>query len=114
MHTCVCACTAQDPTLFSYTLVVPFGVVGAIVPWNFPLVLTCWKLGPALACGNTLVIKPSEKTPLTALALAELAADVGFPPGVRTCAFVLLRAGCVGWPMPGRHCTCQRRRQRAD
>ena len=58
------------------------GVVGAIVPWNFPLVLTCWKLGPALACGNTIVIKPSEKTPLSALFLADLAVKAGFPPGV--------------------------------
>lgn len=74
----------QDPSLFTYTVYVPMGVVGAIVPWNFPVVLTCWKLGPALACGNTVVIKPSEKTPLTALYLAELAQKAGFPPGVST------------------------------
>jgi len=76
--------THQDPSLFTYTIYVPMGVVGAIVPWNFPVVLTCWKLGPALACGNTIVIKPSEKTPLTALYLAELAQKAGFPPGVST------------------------------
>jgi len=58
------------------------GVVGAIVPWNFPLMFCSWKLGPALAAGNTTVMKPSEITPLTALRLAELMVDVGFPAGV--------------------------------
>jgi aldehyde dehydrogenase (NAD+) len=67
---------------FTYTLREPIGVVGAIVPWNFPLLLTTWKLGPALACGNTFVLKPAEQTPLTALRLGELAIDAGFPPGV--------------------------------
>src|SRR5258705_3694766 len=57
------------------------GVVGSIAPWNYPLLMTAWKLGPALAAGNTVVLKPSEWTPLTALKLAELAADI-FPPGV--------------------------------
>jgi aldehyde dehydrogenase (NAD+)/phenylacetaldehyde dehydrogenase len=56
--------------------------VAAIVPWNFPLLLTSWKVAPALACGNTVVIKPATQTPLTALALAEIASDVGLPPGV--------------------------------
>jgi aldehyde dehydrogenase (NAD+) len=60
----------------------PLGVVGQIVPWNFPLMFTSWKLGPALAAGNTVVLKPAELTPLTTLAVAELARDVGFPPGV--------------------------------
>src|SRR3954447_4258392 len=60
----------------------PVGVVAAIVPWNFPLLLTSWKVGPALACGNTLIIKPASQTPLTAIALAELAVEVGIPPGV--------------------------------
>ena len=60
----------------------PVGVVGAIVPWNFPLLLATWKLGPALACGNTVVYKPAEQTPLTALKLGELAVEAGFPPGV--------------------------------
>lgn len=60
----------------------PLGVVGAIVPWNFPLAITSWKVGPALATGNTLVIKPSEITPLTALALADLALEAGLPEGV--------------------------------
>jgi len=66
----------------AYTLREPVGVVAAIVPWNFPLLLTAWKVGPALACGNTVVIKPATQTPLTALALAEVALEVGLPPGV--------------------------------
>ena len=60
----------------------PLGVVGLIVPWNFPLNIASWKLGPALACGNTVVLKPAELTPLTALRLAELALEAGIPEGV--------------------------------
>jgi aldehyde dehydrogenase (NAD+)/betaine-aldehyde dehydrogenase len=60
----------------------PLGVVGAIVPWNFPLMFCGWKMGPALAAGNTVVLKPSELTPLSSLRLAELMVDAGFPPGV--------------------------------
>jgi betaine-aldehyde dehydrogenase len=60
----------------------PLGVVAAIVPWNFPIAITSWKIGPALACGNTVVVKPAELTPLTALRLAELALDAGIPEGV--------------------------------
>lgn len=60
----------------------PLGVVGQIVPWNFPLMFTSWKMGPALAAGNTVVLKPSEITPLSTLAIAELMAEVGFPRGV--------------------------------
>ena len=67
---------------FNYTLREPVGVVGCITPWNFPLSLATWKVAPALACGNTVVLKPAEQTPLTAIRLAELAAEVGFPPGV--------------------------------
>ena len=66
----------------AYTLREPVGVVAAIVPWNFPLLLTAWKVAPALACGNTVIIKPASQTPLTALALGEIAAEVGLPPGV--------------------------------
>jgi aldehyde dehydrogenase (NAD+) len=66
----------------AYTLREPVGVVAAIVPWNFPLLLTAWKVAPALACGNTVIIKPATQTPLTALALAEVALEVGLPPGV--------------------------------
>lgn len=64
------------------TLRVPVGVVGAIVPWNFPLAMAIWKIAPALACGCTVVLKPAEETPLTALRLAELVHEAGFPPGV--------------------------------
>jgi 4-guanidinobutyraldehyde dehydrogenase/NAD-dependent aldehyde dehydrogenase len=60
----------------------PAGVVGAIVPWNFPLLMACWKLGPALATGNSVVLKPSEKSPLTAIRVAELAVEAGLPEGV--------------------------------
>jgi len=60
----------------------PVGVVGAIVPWNYPMIMAAWKLGPALACGNSVVLKPSEKSPLTALRMAELAIKAGIPPGV--------------------------------
>ena len=62
--------------------VAPHGVVGQIVPWNFPMLMAAWKLAPALACGNTVVLKPAETTPLTALLMAEVLQDVGLPPGV--------------------------------
>ena len=65
-----------------YTIREPVGVVAAIVPWNFPLLMCAYKAGPSLAAGNTLVIKPAEQTPLAALRLADLVAEVGFPPGV--------------------------------
>jgi aldehyde dehydrogenase (NAD+) len=70
------------PNQFVYTRREPLGVVGAIIPWNFPLLMAIWKLGPALAAGNTLVLKPAEQTPLTVLYLADLVRNVGFPPGV--------------------------------
>jgi phenylacetaldehyde dehydrogenase len=66
----------------SYTLREPIGVVGQIIPWNFPLLMAAWKLGPALATGCTVVLKPAEQTPLTALLLAELLAEAGVPDGV--------------------------------
>lgn len=66
----------------NYVLREPIGVVGQIVPWNFPLMFTSWKMGPALAAGNTVVLKPAEITPLSTLRIAELMAEVGFPPGV--------------------------------
>jgi acyl-CoA reductase-like NAD-dependent aldehyde dehydrogenase len=71
-----------DPGVFSYTVREPVGVVGAITPWNFPLVIASWKLAPALACGNAVVHKPAEEAPLSALRLAELALEAGMPPGV--------------------------------
>jgi len=64
------------------TLHEPFGVVGQIIPWNFPLLMLAWKWGPALACGNTIVMKTSEKTPLSALKICELVVEAGFPAGV--------------------------------
>ncbi|MDX1578289.1 MAG: aldehyde dehydrogenase family protein, partial [Gemmatimonadota bacterium] len=70
------------PGQFCYTLREPVGVVGAIVPWNFPLNLASWKVAPALACGCTVVLKPASETPLTALLLADVASEVGLPPGV--------------------------------
>lgn len=60
----------------------PLGVAGQIIPWNFPLLMAAWKIAPALACGNTVVLKPAETTPLTALKLAEVIRDAGVPPGV--------------------------------
>ncbi|MDP2245249.1 aldehyde dehydrogenase [Pseudomonas sp.] len=60
----------------------PIGVVAAIVPWNFPLLMSCWKLGPALSTGNSVILKPSEKSPLTAIRLAQLAIEAGIPAGV--------------------------------
>ena len=66
----------------TYTLREPIGVVAAIVPWNFPLLLAAWKVAPALACGNTVILKPASQTPLTALALGEIAVEIGLPPGV--------------------------------
>jgi phenylacetaldehyde dehydrogenase len=66
----------------AYTRREPIGVVGQIIPWNFPLLMLAWKIGPALAAGCTIVLKPAEQTPLSALLVAELAAEVGFPKGV--------------------------------
>jgi len=71
-----------NETAFTYTLREPVGVVGMIVPWNFPLLLASWKLGPALAFGNTVVLKPAEQTPLSTLRFGELAVEAGLPAGV--------------------------------
>jgi phenylacetaldehyde dehydrogenase len=71
-----------DPRYQAYTRREPVGVVGQIIPWNFPLAMAAWKLGPALAAGCTCVLKPAEQTPLTALRLGELIQEAGFPPGV--------------------------------
>ncbi len=79
----------------SMTFHEPLGVVGVITPWNFPLLIASWKLGPALACGNTVVIKPSELTPLTTIRLGELALEAGLPDGVLN---VVVGTGQeVGW-----------------
>ncbi len=71
-----------DPSSVVMIVREPLGVVGAVVPWNFPLMMASWKLGPALATGNSVILKPAEQSPLTALRLAELATDAGIPPGV--------------------------------
>jgi len=71
-----------DGNYFCYTRHEPVGVVGQIIPWNFPMLMQAWKWGPALACGNAVVLKPAEQTPLTALRVAKLAQEVGFPDGV--------------------------------
>ena len=73
---------APGAQFFAYTQREPLGVVGQIIPWNFPLLMAAWKLGPALATGNTVVLKPAEQTPLTALRLGELIQEAGFPDGV--------------------------------
>lgn len=78
----------------------PLGVCGVIVPWNFPIAITSWKVAPAVAMGNTVVLKPAEQTPLTALRLAELAREAGFPEGVFT---VLTGAGSVAGDALIRH-----------
>jgi acyl-CoA reductase-like NAD-dependent aldehyde dehydrogenase len=72
----------SDPAFFNYTLREPVGVCGQIIPWNFPLLMAAWKLGPALACANTVILKPAEQTPLTALRLGELIMEAGMPEGV--------------------------------
>src|SRR5438309_1378211 len=71
-----------DAQFFCYTRHEPIGVVGQIIPWNFPLLMQAWKWGPALATGCTIVLKPAEQTPLTAMRVAQLAQEVGFPDGV--------------------------------
>lgn len=73
---------STTPEKFAYTIRQPVGVVGQIIPWNYPLSMACWKLGPALACGNTVVLKPAEQTPLSILIFAKLFKEAGFPPGV--------------------------------
>ena len=73
---------APGAQFMTYTRREPVGVVAAVVPWNFPLLVAAWKLGPALAAGCTVVLKPAEQTPLTALYLGQLAIEAGFPPGV--------------------------------
>ncbi|HSW12623.1 MAG TPA: aldehyde dehydrogenase family protein [Solimonas sp.] len=83
----------HGPGFHCYTLREPVGVVGLIVPWNFPLVLAVWKLAPALAAGCTVVLKPAEQTPYSALRLAQLIEEAGFPKGVVN---VVLGDGCTG------------------
>ena len=72
----------SDPSMFNYTLREPMGVCGRIMPWNFPLLMASWKIAPALACGNVVILKPAEQTPLTAIRLGELICEAGLPEGV--------------------------------
>jgi acyl-CoA reductase-like NAD-dependent aldehyde dehydrogenase len=72
----------SDPAFFNYSIREPLGVCGAITPWNGPIIMAAFKVGPALAAGNTLILKPAEQTPLTAIRLGELAIEAGFPAGV--------------------------------
>jgi acyl-CoA reductase-like NAD-dependent aldehyde dehydrogenase len=74
-----------DGPFLNYTLREPLGVIGAIVPWNFPMSLAAWKIAPALACGNTIVLKPATETPFTAIRMAELALEAGLLPGAFNC-----------------------------
>ena len=74
--------TDDDRSYLAYTVREPIGVIGAIVPWNFPLTMACFKVIPSVTAGNTVVLKPAEQTPLTALRLGELMLEAGFPPGV--------------------------------
>ena len=76
------AVTATDSAAFHYILREPLGVVGQIVPWNYPLMMAVWKISPALAAGNSVVLKPAEQSPLSALLLAKLFIEAGGPPGV--------------------------------
>jgi len=89
-----------DGPFLNYTLREPVGVCAQIIPWNFPLLMAAWKLGPALATGNAVILKPSEVTPLTALRLAELAREAGFPKGVLN---VLVGYGPVAGEALARH-----------
>jgi phenylacetaldehyde dehydrogenase len=73
---------AAGAQFHAYTLKEPVGVVGQIIPWNFPLLMAAWKLGPALATGCTIVLKPAEQTPLSALRLGERMQEAGLPDGV--------------------------------
>ncbi len=107
---------AAGEYLAGYTSIIrrePVGVVASIAPWNYPLMMAIWKVGPALAAGNTVILKPSEQTPLTSLRLAELAADI-FPKGVFN---VLTGYGepvgdGAGAASDGRHGLADRRRRR--
>ena len=74
--------TNVSPAFFTYPLREPLGVVGAIIPWNFPMIMVGWKAAPALAAGNTVIIKPAAETPLSAIRIGELAIEAGLPPGV--------------------------------
>jgi len=83
----------SDPSMFNYTLREPVGVCGQIIPWNFPLLMAAWKIAPALAAGNTIILKPAETTPLTSLMLAQIIQEAELPPGVVN---IITGAGATG------------------
>ncbi len=87
-----------DAQFHAYTLREPIGVVGQIIPWNFPLLMAAWKLGPALTTGCTVVLKPAEQTPLSALRLGELIQEAGFPDGVVNIVTGSARMPALRWP----------------
>ncbi|GAB2628743.1 aldehyde dehydrogenase family protein [Prescottella soli] len=91
---------AHEQSVLAYSVEAPAGVVAAVVPWNFPLTMTAWKLAPALLAGNSVVVKPSEQTPFSALRLAELAGEAGLPAGVLN---VVNGLGRVAGQALGRH-----------
>lgn len=99
--TCGETTAVSVPHMLNYTNRAPMGVVAAITPWNSPLLLLAWKLGPALAAGNTLVVKPSEVSPISTLLLARLALEAGFPPGVINVVTGLGDAGAALVAHPG-------------
>ncbi|KAF5598363.1 aldehyde dehydrogenase [Fusarium pseudocircinatum] len=82
IHGQTIADVGPEPYKFAYTIKEPIGVCAQIIPWNYPLGMASWKLGPALACGNTVILKPAEQTPLSILWVASLIPKAGFPPGV--------------------------------
>ena len=88
----------QKPGFFAYSRRQPYGVVGAIAPWNFPLVLACWKTAPALAVGNSVVLKMAEQAPLTTARLGLLAQEAGLPDGVLTSFTVTAPPPAPRWP----------------
>ncbi len=92
--------TNTDISALHYILRQPLGVVGLIVPWNYPLMMACWKLGPALATGNSIVLKPAEQSSLSALMLGELFVQAGGPPGVLNVVTGLGRRGRQGSRAP--------------
>jgi acyl-CoA reductase-like NAD-dependent aldehyde dehydrogenase len=90
-----------NPNIFHYTRREPVGVCALITPWNFPLMIAAWKLAPALACGNTVILKPAEQTPLTTVALARLCIQAGIPAGVVNCVTGGPEAGAALSAHPG-------------
>lgn len=90
------------PSKFAYTLKQPIGVCGQIIPWNYPLAMAGWKLGPALCCGNTIVLKLAEQTPLSMLVMAKLIKEAGIPPGVVNVinGYGRVRESCPSHPPP--------------